>query len=296
MSKKYGNKVLLGDSTCPECRKGGGDKTGNHLQHWKNEENGEEWTHCNRCGHGEKITDANRADIESVRQIKRELTDEEREAILAEANELPIMELKSRGISRIVAERFGVRVGLSGANREPISHFYPKHKEGQIVAYKIRNLDPKGFYAIGSGSGCDFFGEQQAIMGDVWGMRLHVFEDELSCMSGYQALTSNSKGTLKPACVSLPDGAGSAASVFARRRAFVERFEEIYICMDNDDAGEKAVSDIRAMYPKIRVARIPKGTAKDGKAIKDANDLLMDGRSLELNNLLRFNAAKESPT
>ncbi|MCS5737178.1 hypothetical protein, partial [Herbiconiux daphne] len=148
MSKIYGVKELLGDSACPECRKAGGDKTGNHLQHWKNTETGEEWTHCNRCGHGEKVTDANRADIESVRQIKRELTDEEREAILAEANELPIMALTTRGITRAVAERYGVRCGLSSVNREPISHFYPKHKDGVIVSYKIRNLDPKSFYAI----------------------------------------------------------------------------------------------------------------------------------------------------
>ncbi|MCS5736704.1 toprim domain-containing protein, partial [Herbiconiux daphne] len=295
MAKVYGNKELLGDSACPECRKGGGDKTGNHLQHWRNTENGEEWTHCNRCGHGEKVTDANRADIESVRQIKRELTDEEREAILAEANELPIMELSSRGITRTVAERYGVRVGLSTVNREVVSHFYPKHKDGRIVSYKIRNLNPKGFYAIGSGSGCDFFGEQQAVMGDVWGQKLFVFEDELSCMSGYQALIEGSKSSWKPACVALPDGAGSAASVFARRNSFVERFTEIVICMDNDEAGEAAVANIRAMHPKIKVARIPKGVTKDGKEIKDANDLLMEGRSLELNNLLRFNAAKESP-
>lgn len=295
MTKIYGVKELLGDSACPECRKGGGDKTGNHLQHWRNTETGEEWTYCNRCGTGEKITDANRATIESVRQVKRELSDEEREAVLAEANELPIMELKSRGITKAVAERYGVRVGLSSTNREVNSHFYPKIKEGKIVSYKIRNLDPKSFYAIGSGSGCDFFGEQQATLGDVWGQKLFVFEDELSCMSGYQALIEGAKSTWKPACVALPDGAGSAASVFARRNAFVERFAEIVICMDNDEAGEDAVAKIRAMHPKIKVARIPKGFTKDGKAIKDANDLLMEGRSLELNNLLRFNAAKESP-
>ncbi|WP_369141303.1 toprim domain-containing protein, partial [Modestobacter versicolor] len=183
----------------------------------------------------------------------------------------------------------------STVNREVVSHFYPKHKDGRIVSYKIRNLNPKGFYAIGSGSGCDFFGEQQAVMGDVWGQKLFVFEDELSCMSGYQALIEGSKSTWKPACVALPDGAGSAASVFARRNSFVERFTEIVICMDNDEAGEAAVANIRAMHPKIKVARIPKGVTKDGKDIKDANDLLMEGRSLELNNLLRFNAAKESP-
>ncbi|UIW10531.1 DnaB-like replicative helicase [Aeromonas phage BUCT695] len=295
MSKSYGNKRITGDSACPTCRAAGRDSTGNHLQHWINDDSGEEWVYCSRCGHYEKVTDANRADLESVRQVKRELSDEEREAILAEVSELPQMALTARGISEEVSRRYGVRVGLSPVNREPVSYFTPKDKDGFTVAYKVRILEPKGFYAVGSGSGCDFFGEAQARLGDVHNGKLFVFEDELSAMSGYQALISVSKSTWKPACVALPDGAGSAASVFARRRKFVEGFQEIVVCMDNDAAGEEAVSNIRAMHPNIKVARIPKGKRKDGKDIKDANDLLMDGRITELNNLLRFNAAKESP-
>lgn len=295
-SKKYGNKELLGDSACPTCRASGGDVTGNHLQHWRNTETGEEFVYCNRCGHYEKITEANKASLESVRQVQRVLTDEEREAILAEAHELPIMELASRGIRKNVAERFGVRVGLSQVNREPVSHFYPKTKDGVIMAYKIRNLDPKGFYSIGSGSGCDLFGIDQAGYGDVWGQKLWIFEDELSCMSAFQVLVDGTKSTYKPACVALPDGSGSAVTALVRNKTFVDRFTEIVVCMDNDEAGEKAVSAIRSLYPAIKVARIPKGKRKDGGDLKDANDMLMDGRGVELSNLLRFNAAKESPS
>lgn len=297
MSKKvYGNKEIIGDSPCPACRAKGGDKTGNHLQHWRNTETNEEWTYCNRCGHGEKINDDNRASIESVRQIRRELSPEELKEIIDEAMELPIMELKSRSISRLVAERFGVRVGLSETNREVVSHFYPKKKDGELVAFKIRNLDPKYFYAIGNGSGCDFFGMDQAQLGDVWGEKLFVFEDELSCMSGYQVLIENSKSVWKPACVALPDGSGSAASAFVRCARFVDNFKEIVVCMDNDEAGEKAVQTIRSMHPNVKIARLPKAYTKDGKKLlKDANDFLMEGRGLEVNNALRFNAAKESP-
>lgn len=293
--KSYGNKRIVGDSPCPICTAAGRDKTGNHLQHWVNDDTGEEWVYCSRDGHYEKITDSNRADLESARHVRRELTEEERQAILSEVLELPIQALTSRGIRKEVAERYGVRVGLSSTNREPISHFYPKEKDGEVVAYKVRNLDPKYFYAIGSGSGCDFFGLTQARLGDVFSGKLFIFEDELSAMSGYQALVDASKSTYKPACVSLPDGAGSAANVFARCRQFVESFQEIVVCMDNDSAGDDAVNKMRAMYPNIKIARIPKGVYGDGKHIKDANDMVMANRSLELNNCLRFNAAKESP-
>lgn len=295
MSKSYGNKRILGDSPCPVCTAEGRDRTGNHLQHWINDETQEQWVYCSRDGFYEKIDEGNKSEWEGVRTEYRELTEEEREAALSQVRELPMMALDSRGIKRDVAERYGVRVGLSSTNREPISHFYPKEKDGVIMAYKVRILNPKSFYAVGSGSGCDLFGISQARMGDVYSQKLFIFEDELSAMSGFQVLVENSKSTYKPACVSLPDGSKSAASALARNRQFVDSFAEIVVCMDNDEAGDDAVNTIRAMYPNVKIARIPKGLKKDGSPVKDANDLLMEGRNLELNNILRFNAAKESP-
>lgn len=294
--KMYGQKELLGDSQCPSCAAKGRDATHNHLAHWKNHETGEEWVHCNRCSHYEKITDGNRGALEGARKAYVEKSPEEIQATINEVLQLPIKELKTRFISHAVAERFGVRVGLSCQDGEtPVSHFYPKTIEGQVVGFKIRNLEKKAFWAVGKGSGCDFFGIQQAQLGDVYTKKLFIFEDELSAMSGFQALTQHSNVTIKPACVALPDGAGSAASTIARCRNFVERFEDIVVCMDNDEAGEEAANKIRAMLPHVKIARIPKGIGKNGKEIKDANDLLMDGRSLELANALRYNAAKESP-
>ena len=295
MSKSYGNKRILGDSPCPVCSAEGRDRTGNHLQHWINDETQEQWVYCSRDGFYEKIDEGNKSEWEGVRTEYRELTEEEREAALSQVRELPMMALDSRGIKRDVAERYGVRVGLSSTNREPISHFYPKEKDGIIMAYKVRILNPKSFYAVGSGGGCDLFGISQARTGDVYSQKLFIFEDELSAMSGFQVLVENSKSTYKPACVSLPDGSKSAASALARNRQFVDSFAEIVVCMDNDEAGDDAVNTIRAMYPNVKIARIPKGLKKNGSPVKDANDLLMEGRNLELNNILRFNAAKESP-
>lgn len=297
MSKVYGNKELIGDSGCPKCMAQGKDVTQNHLQHWRNTETSEEWTFCNRCGHHEKITDDNRSNMESIRKVREELSAEQLKVVLDEALELPIKALTSRGVRMDVAERFGVRVGLSATDGETvISHFYPKKKEGELVAFKVRSLDPKYFYAVGNGSGCDFFGKDQAQKGDVYTRKLFIFEDELSAMSGYQALIDSSNGTIRPACVSLPDGAGSITTVMSRERKWLDSFDEIVVCMDNDEAGETAATQARQLYPtKVKIARITKGKTREGKEIKDANDLLMEGRILELNNLLRFKAAKENP-
>lgn len=296
MSKNYGSKEIIGDSACPTCRAQGKDSTGNHLIHWKNNDSEEEWVSCNRCGHYEVITEGNRSLLETSRNEVKVLSEEEVQAAISEVEELPIKALTSRGITREVAERYGVRVGLSQTDGETvISHFYPKTKGGVVRSYKVRSLDPKYFFAVGDGRECDLFGIMQARKGDVYSGKLFLFEDELSCMSGYQALDQSSKTQYKPACVSLPDGSKVAATALSRNRKFIETFDELVVCMDNDEAGEEAVKVIRSIYPKVKIARIPKGKTKDGKDIKDANDLLMEGRCLELSNALRFTASSESP-
>jgi twinkle protein len=198
-----------------------------------------------------------------------------------------------------VAKRFGVRVGVSSTDGETIiSHFYPKTVDGELTGYKVRSLEPKYFYSVGSGRNSDLFGMNQARMGDVYSGKLFVFEDELSAMSGFQVLTDSTKSQYSPAVVALPDGAGSAAAVLQRNQIFIDSYEEMVVCMDNDEAGESAVRVIRALYPHIKIARIMKGKTKDGgnRDIKDANDLLMEGRGLELNNALRYSAATETPS
>lgn len=289
-------KKIMGDSACPGCRSRGKDATGNHLIHFHNTENDEKWVKCNRCGFYELIDSGNADKWEGSRNEKVEKSPEEIAAALAEVAEYPFKALTSRAINLAVAERFGVRVAVSEQDGStPVQHYYPKCVDGMITGYKIRNLEFKAFWAIGKATGCDFFGMEQAQLGDVYTRKLFIFEDELSAMSGFQALVQHSTATIKPACVALADGAGSAASQIARNQAFVSRFEEVVVCMDNDDAGEEAVRKVRSMLPHVKVARIPKGLKKDGSPIKDANDLLMENRSLELANALRYNAAKESP-
>lgn len=289
MSRSYNNKRCTGDSPCPTCRSMGRDKTGNHLQHWENDQ-GESWVFCPRCSHYEILTEANRASYESVRKEVREVSDEELAVILADVQECPFQPLTSRGITREVAERFGVRVGLSETDGSTqMTHFYPKTKAGLITGYKVRVLAKKFFYAIGRGRGCDFFGIEQAQAKDVFNHTLYVFEDELSAMSGFQTLRQFTKkdfAHFAPACVSLPDGTASAGRVFAQNREFVESFKEIVVCMDNDEEGNKAARIIQQLHPATKVTKLP---------MKDANDMVMAGRERELYDALRFKAKVESP-
>lgn len=296
MRKTYGVKQILGEGSCPTCVARGGDRTGNHLMFWRNTETLEEWVSCSRCGHYELITDGNKDNFRQTMKKVKEWTPEELKEVLDEHSLCPFMEMKERSITKATAERFGAKVGLSPEDGStPHAYLFPKTKEGRLSSFKIKTLNFKAFYAVGDGVGCDLFGINQARAGDVYTGKLFLFEDELSAMSGYQVLVEHSKTSYKPACVALPDGAASATTALSRNRDFIDSFKEIVVCMDNDEAGEEAVSRIRALLPHILVARIPKGVRRNGKDIKDANDLLMEGRGLELYNLLKFNAAKESP-
>lgn len=279
-------KKIIGDTECPKCKEMGRDKTGNHLILFEDDA-GAKWGSCNRCGYYE----ADEAVLASVpTHTKVELTPEQLKEVLDDIKDCPIQALTTRKVNRDVAERFQVRVGLSYKDGTTVtSHFYPKEKNGVITAYKVRSLDPKGFYAAGNGSGCDFFGMTQASRSDVFKHTLYVFEDELSAMSGYQVLRANSKpewAKFHPACVSLPDGTKVAARTFAQNASFINLFKEIVVCMDNDEAGNGAASLIRKLHPSAKIVRLP---------MKDANDLLMAGRDRDLYSALRFEAKIETP-
>lgn len=294
VAKSY--KVIVGDTACPGCKTHGRDKSGNHLILFHNTKTDERWGSCSRCGHYEVFDKGNMPEVKE----KKELTPEELQELLAEVQELPQKDLTDRLIPKSVAERFGVRVGLSCEDGQtPVSYFFPREKDGDIQGYEVKGIERKYFYFVGNVKESDFFGLSQAQRGDVYNKKLFIFEDALSCMSGFSVLTQFTTATnIKPACVALPNGAGSISSVMSRNRDFLNGFDEIVICMDNDSAGEEALIKGRALYPNAKFARIPKGifTYKEKeKEMKDANDMLLAGRGQELFNILKFSAKRESP-
>lgn len=289
-------KKILGDTVCPQCRSHGRDKTGNHLILFVNEETEEKWGSCNRCGYHETFDKGN---VPTPNE-KKELSPEELKAVLDECLELPQGDLTRRLIPKTVAERYGCRIGLSQVDgHTPESYFFPRERNGDITGYEVKLLDQKRFYYVGSVKESDFFGLSQAQRGDVYNKKVFIFEDPLSCMSGFHVLTAFTTATnIKPACVALPFGAGSISSVMSRNREFLNGFEEIVLCMDNDAAGEEALARGRALYPHAKFARIPKGVFQFNgvdKEVKDANDMLLAGRGQELFNNLKFSAKRESP-
>lgn len=179
---------------------------------------------------------------------------------------LPSKELTDRAISKEVMEEYGVRVECSQETGEPVVHYYPYYNEdGQLVGFKKRIVDGKLFSSIGDMKSATLFG-QNTVHGAKY---LVLTEGELDAMAAKEMLKKMGKDY--NVC-SLPNGANARS--IKNNLEFIESFETIVLCFDNDKPGLKATDDaIGLIKPgKVKVCSLP---------LKDPNDMLMQGKIKE---------------
>lgn len=276
---------ILGDTGCPTCISRGGDSKFNHLILFEGED-GSHFAKCNKCGHYEK--DGSTLKHRPKKEWDEDVLKEKLDDILT----CPIKTLESRRIPDWVCEYFGVRVGLSTQNGKDITHhYYPRFDTNfKLCRYNVRVVEPKGFYSIGPSRGVPFGADHLDDKG-IRRAKLWIFEDELSTMSGLYVLKQFTEGEGKEntfACIGLPAGSGTIVQclqwLIDTKR--IERFEEVVYVHDNDKAGFESYQAGRALYAELR------GTTTD---LKDANDMLMEGRNKELFKTLVRGARVRSP-
>lgn len=231
---------IIGDTACPKCVEGGGDKTGNHLMLF--DDGG---SYCNRCAYSEPADTFTPVGA-SFREDKN---DEELAAEVEEVQTFPFLSIPDRNISQEVAERFGVRSSLSTANRDvATAHYFPKTTEGVTKGFKVRFLSGKYFGAEGNAKKAEFFGIDQC---PKQGNKLFITEGEYDAMALYETFLSNTKQEWvgRIAIVSLAYGAGSEKTEVLRNREFLAGFKEIICVFDQDDAGRKAAENFKQALP-----------------------------------------------
>jgi twinkle protein len=156
---------------------------------------------------------------------------------LMSAEDLPILELRDRGIKQYICEHYGVRVSLSETTGEIVEHYYPYYNLKGDPIWKIRKL-PKSFrYSAGSSSGIQLFGRQLAGDG---GKLLVLTEGELDCLALYQVLRD--KGKNYRVC-SIPNGSKDLANLKCNLD-WLEAFDTIILCFDQDTAGQEGAQAI----------------------------------------------------
>jgi len=218
-------------------------------------------------------------------------TVEDIEAELQEIRTLPQIDITNRRLRADVVKYFGVRLGLSEEDGVTIAlHHYPYSKKGKLSGYKVRLEANKRLWSVGDLKETDFFGWMQAVR--TGSPRLYITEGELDAMSLYQIITDRNKGTAyegnKPAVISLPHGAGSAARDISRIASDIGRhFKEVVLVFDMDEPGQEAAAAVSRILPDAFVASLP---------AKDANECLVMGHVKACFNAVQFNSSKPKNT
>lgn len=191
-----------------------------------------------------------------------------------------------RGISDSTAKTYGVRQEYN-EDAQVVAQYYPVTLNDKLVGVKKRIVLPeKDFRAIGPvNSSCDLFGKY--IFNSSPSNSIIIASGELDALSIYQMMaeyneTSGKKYENTPV-VSAVMGEASSLKQYQNNYEFLNKFDKIFICPDQDTKGQEALHKIAKVLPrdKLYVIELP---------FKDANEMLTKGKQKEF--VSRFFKAK----
>lgn len=188
---------------------------------------------------------------------------EQTEKVRALALPVEIAPLMKRGIDENVCRKFGYGYVEYKGRRVQAAPYHDK--DGKLVAQKLRYPD-KSMVVLGKMPGT-LFGQHLFKPG----RRLVITEGEIDAMSVYQVVSTRAPWPV----VSIPNGASGAEKAIRKNIDFIESFDEVVLCFDNDDPGREAVEKCAPLITpgKCFVARLP---------MKDANEMLQAGKIKDL--------------
>lgn len=214
--------AIVSDSACPQCKSNGRDRNNNHLMHF--DDGGK---YCNRCGYTERA-------------------DEEVTNVKVNYNEL--QSLPYRGISATFMKMYGFGCTTNTTHGEVDRIFYPLHRNGKSVGYKIRNVADKSFFIDGSGKDADLIGMQ--VDG---GKRLCIItEGENDAVAARQMIENGANWydgrPREYTVVSVPHGSNTTINKYSYE--WLRNFENILLATDMDEPGEELAHSINLMFPQ----------------------------------------------
>lgn len=174
--------------------------------------------------------------------------------------------IKDRRISENIVSKFGVTLEQN-SNGIVTKHYYPykDRTTGDTVGSKVREVEGKRFSCTGTLDNTQLFGQH------LWrdgGRAVTVCEGELDAMAVSEMFDG------KWPVVSIKTGSAGAHKDIKQELEWLEGFESVYLCFDNDEAGRKAVETVLPLFShnKAKVVTLP---------LKDAGDMLKAGKIKE---------------
>jgi twinkle protein len=153
--------------------------------------------------------------------------------------------IPDRGIHSASCLAYGVRLARD-------KHYYPYYDaEGTMVAIKTRSVEDKQFSIAGDFKQAMLFGQNLFPKG---GRYLTITEGELDALAAYQMSGS------KYPVVSLRNGAQAALKDCQAQYEWIDSFENIVLCFDDDEPGRKASQAVAELFGgKVKVMKHKKG-------------------------------------
>lgn len=157
-----------------------------------------------------------------------------------------------RSIQKKVYDFYGVETKI--VDNEPVEVAFPYGSN----SLKIRDLKIKNnMKTIGEFTKAGLFGQDKFDRGSKEG--IVITEGEFDAMAAYDMLRG------RFACVSIKSGAQSAVKDLSRRDIwdYVNSFDKIYICFDNDDPGRTAVQGLQGIFDFRKTYHVQLSRHKD---------------------------------
>jgi len=173
--------------------------------------------------------------------------------------------LSWRGINKETFRTYGSKFKIDTFGR-PYSVVFPYSQ----TASKERRIDVKEFYWQGEANKASLFGMDIFSAGEA--KAITITEGEVDALSVFQML-----GSKYPA-VSVRSSS-SARVDCERAYEYLNAFEKIYLCFDNDDPGQRAAKEVSKLFDVSKVFHV-----KLSK-YKDANEYLVHGEEKEFVNI-----------
>ena len=174
--------------------------------------------------------------------------------------------ISDRKIAKDTARVYNTQIKKTGSM---ITHHIYQYfdKNGVHIANKIREVQSKKFWSEGNLSSSALFG--QNIFGKS-GKYITVCEGEIDAMSAYELLGS------KWPVVSIKNGAASALENCRSAFEYLNKFDKVVLCFDNDKPGKEAALKVAELFE-------PNKCLIMNMELKDANEYLKTNQREKFN-------------
>ena len=248
---KTNDSTFLKHVECPKC----GSSDGNALF-----DDGH--TFCYVCKAYEKAPRATMEDMAGLGiYLTKQTQPEGYKPVLEVFKNTEAVHVAERGISAATMHHFG-------AGSDGKSYYFPYcDATGKVIAAKVRSVEGKDFSIQGDWEHAMLFGQNKFTPG---GKAITITEGEFDALAAFQ-LT----GSRFPV-VSIRNGAQSALKDCRASFEYLDSFDRITICFDNDEPGKEAAKEVAELFGSKAFVFKPK---QDG--LKDACDYLAKGLNKE---------------